>query len=124
MLDTGEERALLAVAGPQLQCLIIGALQTGHRLGELLRLQWRDVDMDARTLTVRAENTKTRTARIVPMSARLRGVLALRAIDLRFHDLRNEAGSRFVEAGWPLGADDYVSQCDARWFAGRHAPVR
>ena len=27
---------------------------------------------------------------------------ALRAIDLHFHDLRHEAGSRFIEAGWPL----------------------
>jgi integrase len=27
---------------------------------------------------------------------------ALRAIDLHFHDLRHEAGSRMLEAGWPL----------------------
>jgi hypothetical protein len=27
---------------------------------------------------------------------------ALRAIDLHFHDLRHEAGSRWLEAGWPL----------------------
>jgi integrase len=27
---------------------------------------------------------------------------ALRAIDLHFHDLRHEAGSRFIEAGWPI----------------------
>ena len=27
---------------------------------------------------------------------------ALRAIDLHFHDLRHEAGSRLLEAGWPL----------------------
>ena len=26
----------------------------------------------------------------------------LRAIDLHFHDLRHEAGSRFIEAGWPV----------------------
>lgn len=169
----GEERALLAVAGPQLQRLIIGALETGMRLGELLRLQWRDVDLTGRRLTVRAENTKTRTERILPIPARLAAVLemahatlvatlpevadahqraehiarcyvfgdpagrrvnivrkswdtaalkahgqkpvwvgsntlapecraALRAIDLHFHDLRHEAGSRLHEAGWPL----------------------
>jgi integrase len=173
LLQAGEERALLAVAGSHLQRLMIGALETGLRLGELLRLQWRDVDMDGRTLTVRAENTKTRTARTLPMSSRLHSVLemarsalvaavpesveaekrvdyvarayvfgdavgrrvavvrkawdtavlkahahqpvwrasntlapasraALRAIDLHFHDLRHEAGSRFIEAGWPL----------------------
>jgi integrase len=27
---------------------------------------------------------------------------ALRAIDLHFHDLRHEAGSRLLESGWPL----------------------
>jgi integrase len=27
---------------------------------------------------------------------------AFRAIDLHFHDLRHEAGSRWLEAGWPL----------------------
>jgi integrase len=169
----GEERALLAVAGPHLQRLIIGALETAMRLGELLRLQWRDVDLAGRRLTVRAENTKTRTERVLPISARLAAVLemahaalvatlperadaheraehiprcyvfgdaagrrvnivrkawdtsvlkahghkpvwvgsntlapesraALRAIDLHFHDLRHEAGSRLHEAGWPL----------------------
>jgi integrase len=28
----------------------------------------------------------------------------LREIDLKFHDLRHEAGSRKLEAGWPLHA--------------------
>jgi integrase len=27
---------------------------------------------------------------------------ALRAIDLHFHDLRHEAGCRWLEAGWPV----------------------
>jgi len=27
---------------------------------------------------------------------------AFRAIDLTFHDLRHEAGSRLLESGWPL----------------------
>jgi integrase len=27
---------------------------------------------------------------------------ALKRIDLHFHDLRHEAGSRFIEAGWPI----------------------
>src|SRR5690349_16239546 len=34
-------------------------------------------------------------------------VAALRTINLRFHDLRHEAGSRFIEAGWPI---HHVSQ--------------
>ena len=50
ILQAGEERALLAVAGPHLQ----------------------------------------------PSRA------VVRSIDLHFHDLRHEAGSRFIEVGWPI----------------------
>jgi hypothetical protein len=38
--------AMLAVASPDLQRLIIGALETGLRRGELLALQWRDVNLE------------------------------------------------------------------------------
>jgi integrase len=174
--QAGEERALLAVSGPHLQRLTIGALETGCRLSELLRLTWRDIDLTRKELTIRAETAKTRRVRILPVSSRLAGVLemaqtalstflcsgngrlneqeradrvaacfvfgdqagrrvkcirkawdtavlkahghkpawigantlsadsraALRAIDLHFHDLRHEAGSRLLEAGWPL----------------------
>ena len=37
-MTEGEEGQLLAVAGSQLQRLIIGALETGMRRGELLAL--------------------------------------------------------------------------------------
>jgi integrase len=177
IVHEGEERRLLAVAGPHLQRLIIGALETGMRRGELLNLRWADLNLERKEITVRAETTKTRTARVLPMSSRLAGVLEMahialatvlnsgpakglneaeqaallarcyvfgdsaglkvanvkrawqtgvvkahahtpkwansnamttelqkvfRAIDLTFHDLRHEAGSRLLEAGWPL----------------------
>ena len=73
----GEERRLLEVAGPWLQRLIIAALDTGCRRGELLALQWADVGLAKGELTVRAENAKTRRRRVLPISPRLRGVLAL-----------------------------------------------
>jgi integrase len=175
----GEERTLVATAGPHLQRLIMGALETGLRLGELLRVQWRDVDLERRRLRIPAEKAKTRKERVVPISTRLAGVLemahsalaatlpeslkerereqlvadahvfgdgigqrvkcvrkawdtavlkshghtpvwvgsntlapecraALRAVDLHFHDLRHEAGSRFHEAGWPLHHVQYL----------------
>ena len=77
----GEERRLLAVANPALQRLIIGALETGMRRGELLSLQWQDVDMQRRELTVRAENTKTDEARHLPISSRLAGILEMARTD-------------------------------------------
>jgi integrase len=137
----GEERRLLEKAGAWLQRLIIAALETGMRRGELLSLQWTDVSLSRGLLTVRAENAKFRKARQVPISPRVRGVLAMIEHDpagnphppsafvfgdrigrqvkdpkkawlkcckdagitgLHFHDLRHEAGSRLLEAGWPL----------------------
>jgi integrase len=161
-LDDGEDAKLLEHAGTHLQRLIIGALETGCRKGELLSLTWRDVNLDRREMTIRAERTKTKTGRVIPISAKLAGILelaktdptgkdftaedfvfgdvvghqvtdvkkawettvlkahghtpkwvrnnslapasreAFRAANLTFHDLRHEAGSRLLEAGWPL----------------------
>jgi integrase len=157
----GEERRLLAVAGPLLQALIIAALESCCRLGELLALQWADVDLPRRRLTIRAETAKDSETRTLPMSDRLLAVLQMRqtdpagqdygpeayvfgecgarlttvkrawqtavlkahghtpawaagakltpasratlkAINLHFHDLRHEAGSRLLDEGWPL----------------------
>ncbi len=169
-LEPGEEEKLLAAAGTHLSRIIIAALETCCRQGELLSLQWRDVSLARGELILRANKTKTATDRIIPISDRLRAVLemnrtdpngkefgplayvfgdelghqnkglkqawqtlvlkahghtptwawkkgktrkgtgtlsaasraAYRAIDLHFHDLRHEAGSRLLEAGWPL----------------------
>jgi integrase len=52
---------------------------------------------------------------------------ALRAIDLHFHDLRHEAGSRWLEAGMPLHhvkellGHTNISQIDTYLNAGRIA---
>jgi integrase len=159
-ISPDEEAALLAVASPRLQNIIIGAIETAMRRGELLGLTWRDVDLDDRVLTVRAETAKDDETRLLPISQRLAAVLTmaktdpagedypreafvfgefgeqvgsikrawetavlkahgikpvwnggklstgcrahLRRIDLRFHDLRREAGSRWHEGGFQL----------------------
>ncbi len=124
-----------------MQRLIIAALETGCRLGELLTLRWRDVDELRKEFRIRAEHAKDGEDRILPISTRLSAVLEMARLDpegyelegdafvfgdgtgariqgikrwwkaavtsakvsgLRFHDLRHEAGSRFVEGGMPL----------------------
>jgi integrase len=162
-----EEAALLRAAqaikrsSVWLYGLIVAAIETGCRLGELLALQWRDVDVDHRELRIRSETAKDEETRRLPISMRLAPVLemaktdpagqtypatayvfgsfgrrvtnvskawktcvlrahghepvwasggklaeasraALRAIDLHFHDLRHEAGSRWPEGGWGI----------------------
>jgi integrase len=48
--------------------LILTALTTGMRRGELLKIEWRDIDFEKRTLHVRAEITKRGRSRFLPVS--------------------------------------------------------
>ena len=90
-LPLEEEKALLEAAGaltrgagPRLQWLIIAAIETGCRRGELLALQWADVNLSKRTLLVRATEAgarKTRQSRSLPVSSRLAGVLEMARLD-------------------------------------------
>ena len=86
-LEPGEEDRLLAHAGPHLQRLIIAALETGCRRGELLSLTGRE-PLQRREMVIRAENAKTRTGRVVPLSARLAAVLAMATTDPAGNPLR------------------------------------
>ncbi len=121
-----EERLLAAAqAGPGwLRPIIELALHTGMRRGELVSLTWPDIDLSRRIAQLRV--TKNGEPRVVPLSSaslavlrslpatssRLFPVLAntvtqefsaackrASITNLRFHDLRHEATSRFFEAG-------------------------
>lgn len=73
-----EARLLEACTGrrAQLRPLVVVAVETGCRRGELFKLRWSDVDLDARRLTVRAENSKVERTRSVPLSIRAGDALA------------------------------------------------
>ena len=160
-LHPGEDEQLMLYAAGWLRDLIIGALESGCREGELLSLQWHQVRFSPRAeLFLPAQKTKAkRTAGFrsqhapggpgarrrdpagepLPATAfvfgdeigRRRGSFrtawyntvlkahghtptfiktnlsptsraALKAIGLHFHDLRREAGSRWMDAGVPL----------------------
>jgi integrase len=75
-----EARLLAACTGKRahLRPLIIVALDTGCRRGELLRLTWEDVDLlsEPARLRVLAENSKTQRERSVPLTQRAAAALA------------------------------------------------
>ncbi len=48
---------------------------TGWRRGEILRLEWRDVDLHAGVIRLRPELSKTRTGRVLALSPTLRELL-------------------------------------------------
>lgn len=127
-LEAGEyialERASSQTKNTYLWPLVILAIETGMRRSELLGLTWDRIDLNNRTAYL--VDTKNGDTRTVPLSAKAVNVIkslpqssqelfpvsdnAIRLSwdklkkraglhDLRFHDLRHEAISRFFENG-------------------------
>jgi len=66
---TNEEWArLLAAAAPHIQPIISIAYYLGMRLGEILPLTWDRVDLERGFIKLAGRDTKTRDARLVPMT--------------------------------------------------------
>ena len=83
-LTRAEAVALLAAAdasirAPHLADFLRLALNTGMRRGELLRLEWRRVDLREGLVFLEAEHTKTKRRRSVPLNAEARAALIRRA---------------------------------------------
>jgi integrase len=75
ILTRDEELRLLSACDNRyrlhLRPILICALDTGMRRGEILSLKWSDVDFEERVLTIRAFNTKTMKERQVSLTTRL-----------------------------------------------------
>ena len=129
-----EERLLAECVGARahLRPIIICALDTGMRQGEILKLRWPEVDLAAGIITVAAFNTKTLREREVSITARLasefdrlctsrqlnheslvfglsdvrqgfkRACKEANLSGLRFHDLRHTHASRLDDLGFSL----------------------
>ena len=104
VLSTEEEEKLLQNAAPYIQDLVLFALNTGLRIGEIFSLSWPHVDWEKNVLEVFAHKTgKTRT---VPMNAETVKVLQAWQLakknDFVFYN--PETGKPFVDlkAGFAL----------------------
>jgi integrase len=98
-----EEAALLAVASPHLRSMIIAALDTGMRRGEMLALRFGDVDSKRRLIVLRGETTKSRRTRVVPIeTSRLLAVLEWLRLDSTGGQKGDEVPVFSNEAGEPL----------------------
>ncbi len=104
-----DEQKILENADPHLRAVIIALLDTACRLGEILWLQWKDVNLERRELTIQAVKAKTRTSRILPISSRLLASLEMRRIGPDGRELGpdayvfgNETGERItsVREAW------------------------
>ncbi|UCG51023.1 MAG: site-specific integrase [Candidatus Latescibacterota bacterium] len=66
VLSHEEERRLIEAAAPHIRPLIIVAINTGMRRGELLSLQWEQVDLQSRTITIK--HSKNGRVRHIPIN--------------------------------------------------------
>lgn len=124
-----EIKATISVDNPHLKAIIILALDSAMRLGEILKLHWQDIDFDNNLIQVLGTNTKTERERLTPLSQRAKKELEkLKEIspsekpfpftdikrsfatakrlakidDLHFHDLRRTAITRWMQQGTSL----------------------
>jgi integrase len=75
ILTPEEEERLLACSPPHLRSIIIAALNTGMRKGEILSLRWGNVDLENNVITLEYTNTKSKKARRIPINSKLRKLL-------------------------------------------------
>ena len=71
ILEPGQFEALQAQCPAYLRPVILVAYQTGMRRGEILGLTWERVDIKAGFIRLKADDTKTRESRIIPLSPEL-----------------------------------------------------
>lgn len=129
IMGLAEEDKLLLAAAPHLQPIIVIALDTGMRRGELLTQRFEHIDLNRRVLSVTHSKTAEGEAREIPLTARLVDLFSARAKtdglvltfegrplhkiktawktairragirSFRFHDLRHTFNTRLMEAG-------------------------
>lgn len=115
---------------PHLKAIILLAVDSGMRRGEILKLRWSDIDFEKDKINIIGSHTKTERERDAPLSFRSKLALmkvrdlyptddrpfpltdiktgwrtALRhagIADLHFHDLRRTAITRWQKMGLPL----------------------
>jgi len=119
-----EITAIHNVDNPHLKAIIILALDSGMRRGEIFKMRWQDIDFDNNLIRIVGTHTKTERERIAPLSERAKKELEkLRTItkgenpfpftdikrsfatakrlakidDLHFHDLRRTAITRWIQ---------------------------
>jgi integrase len=129
ILSLAEEASLLRVAKGHLRTMIVIALDTGMRRGEITNQKWEDVDFSQKILSVTHSKTAGGESREIPLTKRLYELVidnrkpnglviefqrqpvriikttwrtALKNAGIRhvrFHDLRHTFNTRLMEAG-------------------------
>ncbi|HEX6127132.1 MAG TPA: site-specific integrase [Pyrinomonadaceae bacterium] len=122
--------ATIEADNPHLKALILLGLDSGMRRGEILKLEWNDIDFERGIIKILGTHTKTQKSRFVPMTSRAKAelvtlpnfgasgrvfpfndfkrswatALKIAGIDgLNFHDLRRTFVTRLQTGGVSIG---------------------
>ncbi len=68
ILPLGDINRLISNANPPLKYIIMIGINTGMRKGEILKLEWSYVNLEENFITLKAQITKTRTIRRIPLN--------------------------------------------------------
>jgi integrase len=84
----------LAVRNPCLRALVLTAIETGCRQGELFKLRWSDLDFAEGKAIIQGTHTKTEVTREVPLTSR--AIRELERLKLTIDNLKADGkGDRF-----------------------------
>jgi len=86
ILTPKEEERLLNNSADHLKDIIVCALNTGMRIGEIVSLKWSEVDLENNIITVTQTNSKSKKERNIPINSVLRSLL----IELKLRSGVNE----------------------------------
>jgi integrase len=95
VLSIGEEIRLLEALSSHLKAIVIAALDTGMRRGEILNQRWEDVDFTRRLLYVSHSKTPEGEAREIPLTSRVFNLLS---------SMPKEHGLIFTYSGKGIGS--------------------
>lgn len=75
ILSLDEEKRLLSVCDTYLHSIIVTALYTGMRKGEILSLKWENIDLANNLITIDQTNAKSKKTRRIPVNSVIRKLL-------------------------------------------------
>lgn len=105
ILTLEEEESLLASSNSHLRAILICALNTAMRKGEIITLKWFNVDLENNIITLEHTNTKNKKTRRIPINSKLRKLLLEQRL--------KSGGSEYVflsEDGTPYKREDSLKQ--------------
>ena len=92
VLTFEEEERLLACSAEHLKPILVAALNTGMRIGEILSLTWSNVDFDNNLFIITSANNKSKKIKRVPVNSILSAML-------RELKIKNQKKSDYVFLG-------------------------